>query len=93
MAFMSKCESIFDHGVTRQELADSGYETDEEVRAYKQAVSEYTEVDFWALCFLFQKRGWHDKVKEYFKRAEKEGCPDTFTLGHELAGGCLQRFD
>lgn len=91
MAFMFKCESIFDHGVTRLELADSGFETDKEVEDYKQRVSECEEVDFWALCFLFQKRGQTGKVKEYFARAEKEGFPDTFTLGHELAGGCLRK--
>lgn len=90
MSFIFKYESIFDHAPTRQELASSGYETDEEIRDLKEHLAKSDGVDFWALCFLFKKRGQQNKVDEYFKRAQEEGCPDTFTLGHELAGGCLQ---
>lgn len=90
MAFLYKCESIFDHNPTPKELAIFGMESAEEIEFAKKCAAKASKPDWRELCFLFDMRGQQGKVDEYFKKARKDGFDDMFTLGHELAGGCIQ---
>ncbi|WP_035238137.1 hypothetical protein [Desulfobacter vibrioformis] len=90
MAFLYKCESIFDHNPTAKELTTLGMESADEIDFAKKCRAEATKVHWRQLCFLFDMRGQKEKVDEYFEKARKDGFDDLFTLGHELAGGCIQ---
>lgn len=82
-------KSIFDYAPTREELAQLGLATDQQVDEYRQIDATEEGSDWWRLCFLFAERGDQAEVDRLLVEAEKEGFTDLYTLEHELAGGCL----
>ena len=86
MTSIYKCESIFDHNPTAEELATLGMESAEEIEFARKCAAKASRPDWRELCFLFDMRNQKEKVDEYFEKARKDGYEDLFTLQHELAG-------
>lgn len=90
MSFLFKQESIFDHNPTPEELAWFGLESKEQIIREKEYMRQTDTADLGRICHLFKRRGDKKRLDLYFKRAQEDSKIDSLTLGHELAGGCIQ---